>query len=62
MAINPDQARAIIRQRLAEQAAYERDPNVFAVLRELIRALAPAAAIVVIAVHHLHVLLRAGVL
>ena len=59
---SPSEARAIIRQRLAEQAAYERDPNVFAVLRELIRALAPAAAIVVIAVHHLHILIRAGVL
>ena len=62
MAINPDQARAIIRQRLCDQACDEADPNVYAVLRELIRALAPAAAIVVIAVHHLHVLLRAGVL
>jgi hypothetical protein len=61
-AMTPAEARAIVRQRLCDQACDEADPNVYAVLRELIRALAPAAPIVVIAVHHLHILIRAGVL
>ena len=43
----PTEAAAIVRQRLSDMAAHEKDAGVYAILRELIRACDPARQLIV---------------